>query len=750
MDYVYSGFLKSLLSAPDAEIRDSLDHLEFSASDLQQWKLTDREDEKEWRMAPARLEKHEETVVLEGSFEDVRPIDNLADDDPRYWVPLSPRGLGDGRFPIDLARHPVIEITYRCLSPKTYPACVLEHAGGSYLARLKPSREWRTLCRKVCHFDFPSQIENLTLRVYSTARAKARVEFKAVRFRTLSAAEEEALAKQAKLFQEKRPPKSYPLLDEFLPFGVYMKAGSAKRLAETMEISFSDYFRLAFEDIARHHHNAVALEEMDQVSTGEWQKLLDIASARGIRILAMHEWPLDEFDAKAGGLIATHISPYSESKAVLGWSIVHTPQEHHMKTLLKARGLIEQADPNHPLVALMRESSAYALYAPFFAASGAAHLKSRAPWTLGTVVGNHAPLCGGRQFWTTAATYTDATDTPEWNTCPEMRLMLNQAFGHGARGWFAASYQNDPVWVGGHCQRTLTGPFLTFSDLWSELGNRVERFSAMAPVILNSALTETPEVELNISWRPHARSKLSPEIPAIEWNAFQGPDYELVYVINNDTDEVTPVNIEVPSNLPKGVEVYDITDFVRSRAWAPMERQRHIEMFPGQGQIIFIAPAKVCDHWRGIMIEAIEADDRRQLGMDMDIAHGYNLDLCEVQRLLDDAERGDPLHNLLKTRQARDLLIDTLYGSPHYAQARSEIIQASAGICGCDGTLCRLLGMGKVEQARELGLKVLPLTRQMAQLRLQLRQGHGKDIQEQCSELSAKTLKLMAEIRAIG
>ena len=69
--------------------------------------------------------------------------------------------------------------------------------------------------------------------------------------------------------------------------------------------------------------------------------------------------------------------------------------------------------------------------------------------------------------------------------------MLNLAIANGARGWFSYSYHNDPLWEQGRVQRTLTGPFLGFSDLWSELSRRLRYAHALAPLLLQTSIEES-------------------------------------------------------------------------------------------------------------------------------------------------------------------------------------------------------------------------------------------------------------------
>lgn len=749
MSYEYSGDLKTLLPAPDPTLRDSLPYIEFSADDLSQWNLLDSDQETEWLHIPAMLERTADGVMLRGHFEDVRRIDTLDRDDPSFWVPLSTRKWKNNRFPVDTARFPIIEITYRCLTSMARPAWLWSYPGGVHFDGLQPTRTWRTIARRVPHFGFPAFVDGLTFRLYSTTRSTEAIEIQSIRFRMPSPAEEEAVRERELLLQRESPPKRYPLLDDFSPVGVYMKAGTVKRMAEIMDIPIESYWRLTLEDIARHCHNCIVLEEVELFSRNEWEQIQAMAVDFGVRFLAVHNWPLDDFDAQGPALVDTHIRPYSASPAILGWAVRDEPPEHTFPAYLKARTMIENADPNHPLTFMMREPNAFPLFAPFFAASGMAYFKSHAAWYLGDLVRAHLRCTRGQQFWVAAPAFVYGTDTPGWCTCPEMRLMINLLYSSGARGWFTFAYHNDPIWLDGHCQRSLTGPFLTFSDLWSELGHRMERFSALAPLFLVTAPDGAPEIEVDIKWREHQKAKHAPDVSSIRWSWMRGPDFALLYVVSNDVAEVTPVYLQVPDHLPGDLEIYDLTDYVRNRSWRAMERSRHLEMFPGQGRVILVAKREVCARWRSVIGRGILESDRRQISIDLELARPYGIDMAEIERRVGAITPEALDEDLLGMQEARDELLNQIYATPPLVEPRSRLIQASAGICGCDGTLCRLLGMGKADPAHEMGLKVLPLAREMTDLRLKLRAGQGAAIHAACAELAQRTIELLSEIRGV-
>ncbi len=750
MKYKYAGYISALLDHPDPDVRDHLDHIEFSASDFAHWNLADDEAHREWQVIPADREEGDNCIRLTGHFESVRQIDNLSHEEPSFWVALSSRGWHDDRLPIDLSRFPIAEITYRCQSASARPAWVMAYEGGSHFDGLEPTDSWQTIARLVQYDGFPAQLDTITFRLYAIRRQSEGMEIQSIRFRAMSDAERDAChhAREAR-FAHDGPPH-YPLLDEFMPLGVCMKAGTAKRMAACMEMSFRDYWRLALEDVARHHHNAVALEELEVLSEVEWREILGLAESYGIRVLAHYDWSEEEFGADPAGLVDKYVTPYANSPALLGWAIRNEPPAHSFNMHMEAQPLIREVDPKHPLVTIMREPNSLPLFAPHFPVSGISHFKSHVPWELGKTIRAHYKQVGGQHLWIVAPAFVYTTETPEWNTSPEMRLMINLSFANGARGWFAFTFHNDPIWVEGNTQRSLTGPFLNFSDNWSELGHRMERFYALAPLALNARpLEQPPECDFKVTWEEHDRSRRPEGLAAIQWIWLAGPDFLLLYVISNELDEVTTVNIEVPESLAKDLEVYDMTDFVRSRNWQPSEHRRHLEMFPGQGQILLVAEKKVCEYWRDAIIRRLQEGDQRQVAINLALARRYNIDVSRIQYDIRQIGTRAPIEDARASQEAKEQLVNLLYATPDFATSQSALTKAGAAICACDGALCRLIGNGQMDRARDMGIRVLPLARKTAELRLRLRRGQGKDILAEAEELSKNALILLDEIRTV-
>ncbi len=749
MAYEYSGYLKTILKEPDPALRETLDAIVFTAKDISEWALKDLAHEPEWQHTPATFRRTEHGVRLEGHFNEIHQIDNLSADDPSFWVPLSTLGKDDPRLPIDTLRYPIVEITYRCTSPNAHPAWIWTYPGGLHCDGLAQTQEWRTVVRRVSHYGFPAHVDGIILRLYSTVRGTESFEVESIRFRVMSPEEEAACREHEIVVERESQLKHYPIMDEFLPIGCHMDAGSAKRLAAMLGISFEEYWALAFEDIAKHHHNCVVLERIYRMSGDEWRELLKLAETYQIKFLAVHDTPLGSPHAYYREFIETHIKPFADSNSIFAWSLHDEPPERAFEEVRHARGILDEVDGNHPLAVLLRDPNAVALYARCLPAVGFAHYGSHVPWRVAEAVRTHLPLSRGQQFWVLAPGFVYATDTPEWHSCPEIRMMMNHALANGARGWLSFAYHNDPIWIRGSCQRSLTGPFLTFSDLWSETGQRAEHCGALAPLWLSAKPEPSIPPWFHIDTSGRNNTQLPEGIPTASVTRLCDGDFEMFCVVSNDIREMATVNISLDAEGIAGRMVYDLTDYVQTRQWVPMQTARHLEMFPGQMHVIMIAESNVCDEHRVRIARRLIENDHRFVSFDLALVRAYGIPIPEIEALLDGVGTESSLDDLDKMQRARDLLLDLVYASPQICEPRSRIIEASAAVCACDGSLCRLLGRGKVEAARQWGFKVIPLAREFTNLRLELRRGRGTEILSHCLDLAKRTTSLLAEIRAL-
>lgn len=746
-NYKYLGYLKSLQAHPDPDALTSLEQIVFEGENLERWNTRDDKAEKEWKSVPVRLKHTDEGVLLLGHFEDIRRIDNLDRNEPRYWAPLSIDVETDEAFPLNCLQYPVVEITYRCQTSRAYPACQWSYPGGAHQVWLEPSQEWQTVAALIPHRGFPECITRFSIRLYAAWRSTESLEIARVRFRALLPEETKALAAREVTLTRTPPPQHYPLLEEFLPFGVYMNVVTAEQIADLLDIAVFDYWRLAFEDIARHHHNCVVVEGVQTLRHEDWGVLLEIAENFGLRLIPTFDWPMEQFEEQGDALIDRYIAPYADSKAILAWNVLDAPPEDNFQTFLNARDRIAAVDANHPMAIHMRQADAFPLFAPFFAASGFSYFKSSMPWAVGEALRAHLSLMGGQQFWVTAPAFVYASDAPDWNTSPQLRLMLNMSMANGARGWLAHTYHNTPVWVDGHYQRSLTGPFLTFSDLWAELGNRIGRLSVLAPLFLNARPAPPPsQFKVELTARKHPKTQLKEHFSTVSSFWLVGDDYYLFYIINNDTNQVSSLNLSISKKLPGDLAVYDTTALARSRAWMPSEHQRHFEMFPGQGQLFLIAAPEVCARWRDIIVRRMLLADQRQTRVDLELARQYGLDISEIEMRLNDIDAQVSMEGLNRVHEARERLFNLIYATPAICETRELLIKASSMICGCDEALSTLYGNGNTEMAHELGIKVMPVARMLTALRLRLRRGAGAEIRQDAYLLTQQCEDLIRDI----
>ncbi len=687
MSYSYMGYLKTLLDPPDPDRVAQLESVTFGADHLAQWSAIDLPSAKEWQQIPVQRFRAGDAVRVEGIFEHVHRIDDLPGDTLAFWAPLSSLGWKNDRFPVDVTRYPIIEVTYRCTSENARPAWLWTYPGGYHFDRWEPSRDWRTIAHSIPIFDFPQRVDALIFRLYSPTRTKESIEIASVRFRAMSPVEAKACRRNNAALKRKPKPKRYAVLDEFLPLGVHMDAASARALAGILGITLDEYWDLALEDLVRHHHNCIALENIGALKPEEWRALVARGEDYGLKFVPIHPFSAEDTPDQRD-LTETHVKPYLDSPSILAWNLGDGPSQETFGDLTKTKAFVEGIDPNHPATVLTEDPNAYPLLGRFFSASGIRCSASRAPWEIGDIAKTHAPLNQGQQFWMMGPAFVTATESPEWSNCAEMRLMVNLAFATGAKGWFSYTYHNEPIWVKGELQRSLTGPFLAFSDLWSELDSRMRRINAVAPLLLGAKPERSPQ-----KWfitRSVARvNALRPEgVPPTGTYRLRGPDYSVYFVVSHDAREMATVNIHIPPKSLRGLGIYDLSDFVLGRKWAPMNLERHLEMFPGQARILLVAKPEVCAHWRDVITARLMEDDRRELTFNLRLAQKYNLNVGAIEAMMDQVRDGSSLENLQTIDRARDMLLNLIYESPAICDAPRSSEQASLDrgpICG-DGS----------------------------------------------------------------
>ncbi|MFP6596302.1 MAG: hypothetical protein VCC01_02495, partial [Candidatus Hydrogenedentota bacterium] len=204
-DYHYAGYLETILYKPDPAGRDSVESISLGAEELIEWSTEDLDITTEWRRIPARKIKTEDGLKLEGHFQGVMGIESLSKDDPRHWVPLTTLNLTEEGLPIDADKYPIIEVTYRCTSENAHPVWMWTYDGGSHFGALPKTREWITVAKSIPHSGYPSRVDNIIFRLYSSSRSTESFEIKSLMFRGMTPEEKEAVERNQVTLEAKIP-----------------------------------------------------------------------------------------------------------------------------------------------------------------------------------------------------------------------------------------------------------------------------------------------------------------------------------------------------------------------------------------------------------------------------------------------------------------------------------------------------------------------------------------------------------------
>ena len=70
MTYEYSGYLKTILDAPDPGAAEAQAGIRFGADDLAEWKLRDQPSDPEWQHIPITRKRTDLAIRIEGRFND--------------------------------------------------------------------------------------------------------------------------------------------------------------------------------------------------------------------------------------------------------------------------------------------------------------------------------------------------------------------------------------------------------------------------------------------------------------------------------------------------------------------------------------------------------------------------------------------------------------------------------------------------------------------------------------------------------
>lgn len=754
--YIYKGLLNKIKDPPTPQELEKCANVTFFPDDLMKWSMEDDPGEQEWKGISARrmIEEIDGEKILKwtGDFTPIRRLNFLKDmEKPSFWVPLSTRTSSVPHFPIAQNKYPIVELNYRMQYGKCLPAWTWHYTTGQFFEFLDMDFKWTTVARAWCFNSFPRKMENFALRLYSYTRTKETMYIRSIRFREPTEREKELLNKKDILQLGHEKPIHYPILDEFFPIGTYINANTARNMSHLLKVDLASYLDLLFEDLSLHYHNVAFVEKFYDFLPGDQEVLFEISKKHKVKLIISLEEENIFLDTSKTNLFIKEkehtIKRYSTEDNLFGWVLKENPSDAEIDAYIQIKKKIEQIDEKHPVIYLTREANAFPLYAQVSSIVGLSHWKSNNPWELGQVLKTHMKFINGQHLWAIGPTFVFGSGAPIWNTAPEIRLMINLAISSGARGWLSYTYHNIPLWSGGECQRSLTGPFLTFSDVWQELGGRLGRFYSLAHLVMSARPTSPPDFIPDIQSRKHPRSRCPDSVDILINTWMKGENFWLFYLVNQDTSEVTGVNINFRSALPEQYRVYDATQFVRSYQWEELPQSFHREMFPGQGQIMLIATPDECQRWGEIIMKRIFEYLEQQIFIDIQLLKPY---LSSTEKIIDkvkDLKEKQSINTLQKMVEIKNQVINTIYTTEDLYKVRGKLLEVGAILCACDGVLCRLLSESKTTVVEKYKEEVLKSAGEFIEYRLGVREGKGKKFLSHIEKLSERLYTILQELR---
>jgi len=739
------GILKHLRTNLNRPPESSIERVRFDVDALKDWQVGDDPAEPEWKAVHGKVSHREDAIRISAYFENTRRIDIIDRNEPRFWFAVS--SPADPPLSVDVSRYAVLEVEARNENLRGQFKVACFYPGGEFLFTLPIDHDWHTFGMLVGP-RFPREVTALSLRCYGAWRETGTVDVRSVGFRVLEEEEARQLGRLDVLCANPPVADAPPALpDGFFPFGVFLDAEASARLGDIMDISFHDYWRLALEDIARHHHNCVVLEHAEKMGPELGAQLLEQARGYDIRLIPSFSSPPDPDAPEAQAQVEHLTGAFRNHPNIAAWACGRLPEDNVCAWWQGLQKLFRDLRVTQPLLCCAEHPGNVEMLSRSTPVFWFHFFKSGIPWEASQAVATHERQKGHRALWFTAPAFTRASGAPEWYTCPAMRLMLNLALANGVDGWFTHAYHHVPSWLQGNLERSLTGPFQTFSDLWTELGNRLERLTSLAPVFQAVRPVDSPPVGFSHEAVKHAQSALDVSIPPVSVFWLAGDDILLCHVVNNDLMQVTSVTLHFPTDFGPDTVVYDLTYFVRNRVWNPVRSPRRLEMFPGQGQVFLVASKDTAAYWRDRIASQILAADQRQVLVDLDLARQYITNLEETEQALTGVS-ANPLADLVRVHTAREKLVNMIYACPDLYETRSALIEISALLCACDEALARLHASGKSEAAHDFGMRALPFARQLTGYRLLLRRGAGRNIRGDCRQLIQSIYSLLTEIWA--
>lgn len=480
------------------------------------------------------------------------------------------------------------------------------------------------------------------------------------------------------LFAEKSY-TDYPQLRNFFPFGMYV---AAERIGEWdkpdspthMGRPMIEPYRRDLLDMARHYINLVAIENTSMIPVPILKQMLAEGEHVGIFTWASENGLPNESEAEA--YAQRRISQFKDEKGLLVWSPWDEPYPENMDKWLKWKKAFEEADPNHPVIAVtcggpkgfenydvIQASDYYPVY-----------VENPDPWSV-------------RDF---VRRYMDATTKPNWfviqafqgegrrlPTVAENRMMTYMAIGEGVKGILYFIYDH-----------LVTHYNYPVTPQWEDIGKLGRILRAIGPELLDTRIDRESRLVEMIP-EPNTDSRRPKDWPSAICSVLKSPAGHAFIVVYNTSTE-SPVRVHLKASSGR---LFDLISLVETNISSAGRQTLDLHLNPGDGRILLLANDK--NYLR--IAEKIRTNlyfaERKLVVLERELAEKWNVKLEKVNILLERAKKAvlinDPKKGLSLVLQARMALEDAKKGNADFSTARKVLDKVYQRLWDLDQALRR-------------------------------------------------------------
>ena len=500
----------------------------------------------------------------------------------------------------------------------------------------------------------PQALVGLSLRAHANRPASAQIDW--IRLRGFSAAEQQREAEWRSIVGDD-PPAEPAVLRSFFPFGAYDDSSDVGAHHIT--------HRHAFDVMARHHLNyrqSAFLHNHDgSLTMGPTPRA---AEQTGMRFSARVRPALQAFTKGGADAVRAYVKPWVDAIAgnpvVIGWDIGDERPILDAWAAAGAASVLAQLDPTRPSSLCFFTEPHIQAYKPFLCL----YLSDiyplgfgRRPEFLYEWSYNLAKQTNNKRHWSIQQTFGNSRSR-RWRSgailpkVADLRLMTYGAIAGGARGIIYYSFNWDRA-------ETLADQWCNpLNDLLGEICRIGERLIPIGRRLLDAEVDFQTVVKNSNEYQVIAGVLHAPK-----------RNVHYLVVVNKNVKAPESATLELPAAW-QDRQVMDLTSLEKSSV--PLE----VSLIPGDGQFYMIGSAEECEtEVAAIRANRIE-ESLRVMTPDMSTARNWGLDLSQVIRLQQAAEKVVEQKCRLdmgeeKARQADELLDTLLAKTEPYAGIRS-------------------------------------------------------------------------------